>query len=74
MENIDPVSNIPDFKLGIELANKAIEKDPNFWEAHVLAAELNEKNRDLEKAIFHYKKALNIHPTHSISSKTNFFV
>ena len=74
MQNINPESNIPDFKLGIELANKAIEKDPNFWEAHVLAAELNEKNRDLEKAIFHYKKALNIHPTHSINSKTNFFL
>ena len=65
---------MPYFKLGIDLANKAIEKDPNFWEAHVLAAELNEKNRDLEKAIFHYKKALYIHPTHSISSKTNFFL
>ena len=74
MENINPESNIPDFKLGIEFANKAIEKDSNFWEAHVLAAELNEKNRDLEKAIFHYKKALIIHPTHSISSKTNFFL
>ena len=74
MENFISETNLPDFKLGIDLANKAIEKDPNFWEAHVLAAELNEKNRDLEKAIFHYKKALYIHPTHSISSKTNFFL
>jgi len=30
MQNINPESNIPDFKLGIEFANKAIEKDPEF--------------------------------------------
>ena len=74
MENFIPETNLPDFKLGIQLANKAIEKDPNFWEAHVLAAELNEKIKDIETAIFHYKKALIINPFHSTSSKTNFFL
>ena len=56
MENINPESNIPDFKLGIEFANKAIEKDPNFWEAHVLAAELNEKIETLKKQFSITKK------------------
>ena len=69
-----PNTNIPDYKLGIELVNKAIKKDSNFWEAHLLAAELTEKISDLEKAIFHYKKALSIDPYHSRSSKTNFFL
>ena len=74
MDNLNPNTNIPDYKLGIELVNKAIKKDSNFWEAHLLAAELTEKISDLEKAIFHYKKALSIDPYHSRSSKTNFFL
>ena len=74
MENFISETNLPDFKLGIDLANKAIEKDPDFWEAHVLVAELNEKIRNIETAIFHYKKALFINPFHSTSSKTNFFL
>ncbi len=74
MQNINLETTIPDFKLGIELANKAIEKDPDFWEAHVLAAELNEKIGRFEIAIEHYKKALSINPFHSSSSKTNFFL
>ena len=74
MDNLNPETNIPDYLLGIELVNKAIKKDSTFWEAHLLAAELNEKITELEKAIFHYKKALSIDPFHSKSSQTNFFL
>lgn len=74
MQNSNPETNIPDFKLGIEFANKSINKDPNFCEAHVLAAELNERIGEFVVAIEHYKKALNINPYHSSSSKTNFFL
>ena len=73
-QNLDPKNQMPDFKLGIEIANKAIKKDPNFWEAHILAAELNVQIGEFETAIFHYKKALNIDSFHSTSSKTNFFL
>ena len=73
-QNINPQTNTPDYQLGINFANKAIEKDPNFWEAHVLAAELNERIGAFETAINHYKIALSIDPFHSTSSKTNFFL
>lgn len=52
----------PNFKGGIEKLEAAIEKDPNFLEAHQLAGEFNEKVRNYEKAVYHYKKALEIDP------------
>ena len=38
---LDPATRLPDFKAGIALLNKAIGKDPQFYEAYLLRAEFN---------------------------------
>jgi len=64
----------PNYQKGIEIANQALEKDPNFWEAHLLIAELYERFGDYKNAIVHYKKALEIDPNHSISGATLYYL
>ena len=64
----------PNYPKGIEIANQALEKDPNFWEAHLLIAELYERSNDYKNAIVHYKRALEIDPNHSISGATLYYL
>ncbi|NBR13163.1 MAG: tetratricopeptide repeat protein [Flavobacteriales bacterium] len=71
--NFDPQKG-PDYKKGIEIANQALEKDPQFWEAHLLIAELFERTNDYVNAIVHYKKALEIDPNHSVSGSTLYYL
>lgn len=71
-ELMDPMTGAYDFFSGIDYLNKALEKDSNFWEAHLLSAEFNEIIRNYPQAIFHYKRALQIDPNHSISGSTVF--
>jgi tetratricopeptide (TPR) repeat protein len=59
-EGMNPMTGEYDFKSGIELLGKALEKDSNFWEAHLLSAEFNEIQRNYKQAIFHYSRALEI--------------
>ena len=44
--SIDYTTNGPNFKGGIALMDKALEKDPNFWEAHMIAGEFAEMLKD----------------------------
>jgi len=71
--NFDPQKG-PDYKKGIEIANQALEKDPKFWEAHLLIAEMYERTNDYSNAIVHYKNALEIDPNHSISGSTLYYL
>lgn len=73
-ETIDPSTNLPNFKGGLELINQAIGKEPNFWEAHLAAAEFSEYLQKYDEAIEHYKQALKINPEHSRSGSTFFFL
>lgn len=73
-QTIDLVRRTPNFRAGIELAEKALEKDPNFWEAHLLAAEYYENYGEFPKAIKHYEDALAINPNHSTTGSTFFFL
>lgn len=73
-QTIDPVRRIPNFRAGIELAQKAVEKDPKFWEAHLLLAEYHENYREFPQAIKHYEAALAINPLHSNTGSTYFFL
>lgn len=73
-KSIDPYYRIPNFQEGINLAQKAIDKDPNFWEAHLLIAEYYEKYSKYDFAVSHYEKALAINPNHAPSGSTLYYL
>ena len=58
----------------IELLNKAIEKEPNFWEAYVAKAEMAQLSNDFKLAIVSLEKALEVAPKHSPGSETEFML
>lgn len=62
------------YKLGLELVQKSIEKDPNFWEAYLLAGEFAEMSNQLPLAIDFYQKAIRVNPNHSPTGNTYFFL
>lgn len=62
------------YQLGIEILNKAIEKDPEFWEAYLTAGEFAEFNNQAKLAIEYYEKAIQINPSHSSTGSTFFFL
>ena len=70
----DPRTKGPDYATGLKLMNQSLEKDSNFLEAHLFAGEFAEYLRDYDEAILHYKRALEINPTHSFSNSTNFYL
>jgi outer membrane protein OmpA-like peptidoglycan-associated protein/Tol biopolymer transport system component len=72
--SIDKRTGQPNYLKGIELLEKAIEKDPRFWEAHMVVGEFYEKLGDNRNAIQHFQKALAINPNHSPSGSTYFFL
>jgi outer membrane protein OmpA-like peptidoglycan-associated protein/tetratricopeptide (TPR) repeat protein len=71
---IDKATNRPNYKGGIVLLNQAIEKDPNFWEAHMVAGEFCEILGDYPTAIKHFESAVRINPNHSPSGSTYFYL
>jgi outer membrane protein OmpA-like peptidoglycan-associated protein/Tol biopolymer transport system component len=73
-QSIDHQTNLPNYKGGIVLMNQALEKDPNFWEAHMVAGEFCEYLGRNEEAIKHYEAALSINPNHSPSGSTYYFL
>lgn len=72
--SIDQQYRIPNYRHGIELAQKALEKDERFWEAHLLIAEYYEKYNAWDLAAKHYEQALQINPNHSPSGVTFFYL
>jgi outer membrane protein OmpA-like peptidoglycan-associated protein/Tol biopolymer transport system component len=73
-QSIDHQTNLPNYKGGIVLMNQALEKDPNFWEAHMVAGEFCEYLGRNDEAIKHYEAALSINPNHSPSGSTYYFL
>jgi len=65
---------LPNYKGGIVLMNQALEKDQNFWEAHMVAGEFCEYLGRNAEAIKHYEAALSINPNHSPSGSTLYFL
>lgn len=61
-ENINLNTGRPDFESGIELLQKALNKDENFLEAHQLIGEFYRLNGNSEKAVYHFKRSLEISP------------
>jgi outer membrane protein OmpA-like peptidoglycan-associated protein/tetratricopeptide (TPR) repeat protein len=73
-EALDPITHQPNYRAGIDFLNKALEKDPLFWEAHMFAGEYCEIIGDYTNAITHYESALSINPNHSPSGSTFFYL
>ncbi|MBM3186899.1 MAG: tetratricopeptide repeat protein, partial [Bacteroidetes bacterium] len=73
-ESVDPETQGPNYKEGIEIVEKAITEDPNFWEAHLLAAEFYERTRKYPEAIKHYESVLRINPNSVITVNSYFYV
>lgn len=71
---IDQSNGMPNYRAGIVYLNKALEKDPSFWEAHLAAAEFCEYIGNYTDAIAHYTAALTINPNHSASGSTFFYL
>ncbi|MGC6433052.1 MAG: OmpA family protein [Crocinitomicaceae bacterium] len=67
-------TGLPRYDLGIALMLKAIEKDPLFWEAHLVLGEFYEATKENKKAIECYKKTLEINPYHSSTGSTFFYL
>lgn len=57
----------PDYAGGIDLLEKALERDPNFLEAHQLIGEFYRITRDSENAVIHFKKSLEINPSANLN-------
>lgn len=64
----------PNYQAGIDLMDKAIEKDPTFWEAYLVAGEFAEYSNQFELAIKYYESALRINPNHSVTGSTQFYL
>lgn len=64
----------PNYQAGIEYMEKALERDPNFIEAHLLKAELHEYKMEYDLAINHYNKSLAINPNFLRSGVTYFYL
>ncbi len=60
--SVDPITRGPNYRGAIQLLEKALEKDPNFWEAHMVEAELYELINDPYGAINQYRKAIALNP------------
>lgn len=71
---VDPITRGPNYRGGIALLEKALEKDPAFWEAHLMEAEFYELLGKNLEAIDHYRAAIKINPNHSPSGSTYFYL
>jgi len=69
---LDLNTNQPDYNSGLKYLVKALTKDPNFVEAHLLKARYHEAQRNYKDAIEHYNRAVFINPSHSLINATHF--
>jgi outer membrane protein OmpA-like peptidoglycan-associated protein/tetratricopeptide (TPR) repeat protein len=72
--HLNASGTLPNYKGGIDYLNQALEKDPQFWEAHMMAGEFHELLREYEPAIDHFKKALAINPKQTSTGSTYFYL
>ena len=64
----------PNYPLGIELLNKALEKDPKFTEAYLVLAEFYQTMKKHKEAITAYEAAIALNPHHSATGSTFFYI
>ncbi len=68
------ITGLPKYQEGIDMLNKSLEKDPKFWEAHLVIAEFYEAIGKNKEAIIHFENALTINPNHSSTGSTYFYL
>ena len=68
------ITGMPKYQEGIDLLLKALEKDPKFWEAHLVIGEFYEAIAQNKEAIKHFEAALIINPNHSATGSTYFYL
>jgi outer membrane protein OmpA-like peptidoglycan-associated protein len=68
----NPQTFQPNYAKGIELLQKAIEKEANFWEAYLLMGEFYDYNGQTEEAVKAYMTAIQINPNHSSTFSTYY--
>lgn len=64
----------PNYQAGIDYMIKALDRDENFIEAHLLKAEFHEYLMEYDLAIDHYEKSLAINPNYLRSGVTYFYL
>lgn len=69
---MDPNTGRYKSKEAIELMNKALEKDPKFWEAHCAIGDIALEMGDYKLSITSYEAAIAINPNHSSTGYTFF--
>lgn len=69
---MDPNTGRYKSKEAIELINKALEKDPKFWEAHCAIGDIALELGDYKLSISSYEAAIAINPNHSATGYTFF--
>ncbi len=72
--SVDPKTHGPNYAAGIALLEKALEKDPAFWEVHMVEAEMYIELNQPHKAIEHYRKALAINPNPTSGGSTYYYL
>jgi len=70
---LNPDTRMPDYQAGLVLLEKALKKEPKFWEAHLLAAEYDELLGNFKSALEHYESAISINPNHNSTDATYYY-
>lgn len=73
-KSVDPKTHGPNFAGAIAMLEKALEKDPNFWEAHMMEAEMYEELNQPYKAIEQYRKTIAINPNPTSGGGVYFYL
>ncbi|MBU2020547.1 MAG: OmpA family protein [Bacteroidetes bacterium] len=73
-QQMDPRTGGPNYVGGIDAMTKALDRDPDFWEAHLVIGEFYEYTRNYKKAIYHMQQALKVAPNHSATGATQYFL
>ena len=71
-KGIDERTGRPDYESGIRLLNRAIDRDNEFLEAHQLIGEFYRLTNNAEKAVYHFKKSLEINPRANLNGVLYF--
>lgn len=68
-KNFNLETGQPDYKSGIELLQKALDKDENFLEAHQLIGEFYRVTNQPKESVYHFKRSLEIRPSANLNGQ-----